>query len=44
MNVSFGLIDGLQEKIRDKAKRYEAVSARALDALDALNLREGVMA
>lgn len=34
MNVSFGLIDALDERIRDKAKRYEAVSARALAELE----------
>lgn len=34
MNCSFGLIDPLPEKIRDKAKRYEAISERALQAID----------
>lgn len=36
MNISFGLIDPLETRIRDKVKRYETISKRALDALDAL--------
>lgn len=35
MNISFGLIDPYPERIRDKAKRYEAISQRALTAIDA---------
>ena len=34
MNISFGLIDGLNVRIRDKAKRYETISQRALGAID----------
>jgi len=34
MNVSFGLVDTLPVKIRDKVKRYEAVSARALEEIE----------
>lgn len=39
MNISFGLIDPLDERIRSKATRYEAVSARALADIEAI--REG---
>lgn len=39
MNVSFGLIDAFPERIRDKAKRYEAISARALAAIE--NIKGG---
>ncbi|GHU82880.1 methylenetetrahydrofolate--tRNA-(uracil-5-)-methyltransferase TrmFO [Clostridia bacterium] len=36
MNIAFGLIDPLPVKIRDKAQRYEAVSRRALEAVEAI--------
>ena len=36
MNISFGLIDGLDVRVRDKLKRYEAVSGRALSAIEAI--------
>lgn len=40
MNIAFGLIDPLLgRKIRDKAKRYEAISERALEAIT--ELKEG---
>ncbi len=41
MNVSFGLIDPLGVKIRDKAKRYEAISARALAEIATINEQLG---
>ncbi len=34
MNIAFGLIDSLDARVRDKVKRYEAVSARALDEIE----------
>ncbi|MDR0896870.1 MAG: FAD-dependent oxidoreductase, partial [Oscillospiraceae bacterium] len=33
MNIAFGLIDPLPQTIRDKARRYETISLRALEAL-----------
>jgi methylenetetrahydrofolate--tRNA-(uracil-5-)-methyltransferase len=33
MNIAFGLIDPLPQTIRDKARRYETISRRALEAL-----------
>jgi methylenetetrahydrofolate--tRNA-(uracil-5-)-methyltransferase len=41
MNCTFGIIDPLpvlpgQKRIRDKKERYEAVSARALAAIDGI--------
>ncbi|MEG0766591.1 MAG: methylenetetrahydrofolate--tRNA-(uracil(54)-C(5))-methyltransferase (FADH(2)-oxidizing) TrmFO, partial [Clostridia bacterium] len=33
MNANFGLIDPLQERVRDKMERYERIAARALDTL-----------
>ncbi|MDR0928607.1 MAG: methylenetetrahydrofolate--tRNA-(uracil(54)-C(5))-methyltransferase (FADH(2)-oxidizing) TrmFO [Oscillospiraceae bacterium] len=33
MNIAFGLIDPLPQTIRDKARRYETISQRALAAL-----------
>ncbi len=36
MNVAFGLIDPLDERIRDKAKRYEQTSARALAEIETI--------
>lgn len=37
MGASFGLLPPLDEKIRDKRVRYEALAARGLDRLKALN-------
>lgn len=34
MNVNFGLLPGLDEKIRDKKLRYRALSERALNSLE----------
>ncbi len=34
MNVNFGIMEGLTERIKKKRERYEAVSARALAYLD----------
>lgn len=36
MNICFGLIDSLPVLIRDKARRYQAISERALTAIDAI--------
>ncbi len=36
MNVSFGLMDPLDVKIRDKAKRYETVSRKALETIEGI--------
>jgi methylenetetrahydrofolate--tRNA-(uracil-5-)-methyltransferase len=36
MNICFGLIDPLPDPIRDKARRYEAVSERALAAIESV--------
>lgn len=33
MNVNFGIIDSLDERIRDKKERYERISRRALEVL-----------
>lgn len=33
MNINFGIIDSLEERIRDKKERYERISARALEVL-----------
>ena len=34
MNVNFGIIEPLDIRIKVKSKRYEAISARALDRLN----------
>ena len=34
MNINFGIIASLEERIRSKADRYMAISQRSLDALD----------
>ena len=34
MNINFGIINGLDARVRDKKQRYEAVSARALEILE----------
>lgn len=36
MNITFGLIDALPRKVRNKQQRYEAVANRALDTIEAL--------
>ena len=33
MNANFGIIDGLNEKIRNKAERYNKIANRALDIM-----------
>ncbi len=33
MNANFGIIDGLNERIRKKAERYEKIALRALETL-----------
>lgn len=33
MNINFGIIDSLGERVRDKKERYERISARALEVL-----------
>ena len=34
MNVNFGIIESLDEKVRKKRERYEKISARALESLE----------
>ena len=34
MNINFGIIEGVQARIRNKQERYAAVSARALSVID----------
>lgn len=34
MNANFGILPGLNEKVRDKKKKYEALAKRALDRLN----------
>ena len=36
MNVTFGLMDAPQERIRDKVRRYEAMAQRSLSALETM--------
>ena len=36
MNANFGILPGLEEKIRDKKVRYEALAKRALNKLEAV--------
>ena len=33
MNANFGIIEGLGEKIRNKAERYNKIAVRALDII-----------
>ena len=33
MNANFGIIDGLKERIRNKAERYNKIANRALDIM-----------
>ena len=33
MNANFGVIDGLNERIRNKQERYNKIAMRALDTL-----------
>jgi len=33
MNINFGILEGLSERVRDKKERYEKISARALEVL-----------
>ena len=33
MNANFGIIDGLEERIKKKAERYEKIANRALEIL-----------
>ena len=39
MNVTFGIIDPLGERIRNKAMRYERISQRALEIVRDLNAK-----
>ena len=36
MNINFGIIKGLDTRIRNKQERYTATSLRALDMLESL--------
>lgn len=43
MNANFGIIDGLDERIRNKQERYNKIAQRALDVLkEQLEIREGI--
>ena len=33
MNINFGIIDSLDERVRNKKERYERISRRALEVL-----------
>lgn len=46
MNINFGIITSLEERIRNKQERYAAVSARALAQIEALReqIEEGIEA
>ena len=33
MNINFGIIDSLNERIKNKKERYEKISLRAIDTL-----------
>ena len=39
MGAAFGIVPPLEEKIRDKKERYEALAKRSLDYFDTLDLR-----
>lgn len=36
MNITFGIMDGISERIRNKQQRYEKIAQRALEQVDAL--------
>jgi methylenetetrahydrofolate--tRNA-(uracil-5-)-methyltransferase len=38
MGAAFGIIDPLEEKIRDKKERYEALAQRSMDYFKTLDL------
>ena len=42
MNVTYGIMDGLDKRIRNKKERYEAISQRALAHIDEL-ISKGVI-
>ena len=39
MNITFGLIDGLDKRVRNKAQRYELISQRAIDIVRNLSAK-----
>ena len=39
MNITFGLIDGLDKRVRSKAQRYELISQRAIDIVRDLSAK-----
>ena len=39
MGAAFGIIEPLEEKIRDKKERYEALAQRSMDYFDKIDLR-----
>ena len=39
MNITFGLIDGLDKRVRNKAQRYELISQRAIDIVRDLSAK-----
>ena len=40
MNINFGIIDGLTERIKNKRERYAKISQRALTQMKELIARE----
>ena len=36
MNVTFGIMEGISERIRNKQQRYEKIANRALEIVDAM--------
>ena len=39
MNITFGLIEGLDKRVRSKAQRYELISQRAIDIVRDLSAK-----
>ena len=42
MNANFGLVDDLEERVRDKRRKREMIAERALGALEAWRAEGGV--
>ena len=41
MNVTFGIMDGISDRIRNKQQRYEKIAQRALEKVDAIRAEIG---
>ena len=41
MNVTFGIMDGISDRIRNKQQRYEKIARRALEKVDAIRAEIG---